>query len=108
MVVVVVAAVGRCSLRLIHQDLATWPAMKEAKRLYLIATERRENPEQAAANDAAAAAEAEAAATAANATTAAGDSGMFFYFVCRIPPWTRGNPRGDEREAVILIMIHGS
>lgn len=51
--------------------------MKEAKKLYLIATERRENPEQAAANDAAAAAEEEAAATAAAAVA---DSGM--PFVC--------------------------
>lgn len=52
--------------------------------MYLIYTERRENPEQAAANDAAAAAEAEAAAVADASAAAAAESGMFRSFQHRL------------------------
>lgn len=48
----------------VFKDMATWPAMRAAKKLYLIDAERRENPEQAAANDAAAAADAASSAAA--------------------------------------------
>lgn len=38
-------------MRTIRQDLASWPHMKEVKKLYLVATEERDTSQSASADD---------------------------------------------------------